>query len=53
VGRTFPYLRAVVIYNLRDKGADARNRENRYGIVRRDLRPKPAFRAFRREAAAG
>jgi hypothetical protein len=53
VGRAFPYLHAVVIYNLRDKGTDARNPENRYGIVRSDLRPKPAFRAFRREAKAG
>ena len=50
VARRFPYLRAIVIYNLRDKGADPRNREHRFGIVRRDLRPKPALGAFREAA---
>jgi hypothetical protein len=49
VGRTFPYLRAMVIYNLRDKGTSARSREDRFGLVRRDLSPKPALRAFREE----
>jgi polysaccharide biosynthesis protein PslG len=47
VGRRFPYLRAMVIYNLRDKGTSARSREDRFGLVRRDLSPKPALRAFR------
>jgi hypothetical protein len=47
IGRTFPYLRAMVIYNLRDKGTSTRNREDRFGIVRRDLSPKPALAAFR------
>src|SRR3954452_3740419 len=47
VGRRFPYLRALVIYNLRDKGTSRRNREDGFGLVRRDLSPKPALQAFR------
>jgi polysaccharide biosynthesis protein PslG len=50
VGRTFPYLRAMVIYNLRDKGTSSRSREDRFGLVRRNLSPKPALRAFREAA---
>lgn len=50
VGRRFPYLRSMVIYNLRDKGTSARDREARFGLVRRDLSPKPALRAFREAA---
>jgi hypothetical protein len=50
IGRQFPYLRAIVIYNLRDKGTGFRNREDRFGLVRRDLSPKPALRAFREAA---
>jgi hypothetical protein len=50
VGRSFPYLRSMVIYNLRDKGIGTRDREDRFGIVRRDLSPKPALRAFREAA---
>jgi hypothetical protein len=50
VARTFPYLRSMVIYNLRDKGTSTRDREDRFGIVRRDLSPKPALRAFREAA---
>ena len=50
VARRFPYLRSMVIYNLRDKGTGTRDREDRFGLVRRDLSPKPALRAFREEA---
>jgi hypothetical protein len=49
--RRFPYLRAIVIYNLRDKGDSRADIENGYGLVNRDLRAKPALHAFR--AAAG
>ena len=44
---------ATVADRLIGEGANARDPENRYGIVRQDLRPKPAFGAFRREATAG
>lgn len=50
VGRGFPYLRAMLIYNLRDKGTSVRSREDRFGLVRRNLSPKPALGAFREEA---
>ncbi|MEA2443577.1 MAG: hypothetical protein QOJ12_869 [Thermoleophilales bacterium] len=51
VARAFPYLRAMVIYNLRDKGTNLANIEDGYGIVHRDLSPKPAYREFKRAAA--
>jgi polysaccharide biosynthesis protein PslG len=50
VALRFPYLRSMVIYNLRDKGTGTRDREDRFGLVRRDLSPKPALSAFREEA---
>ena len=49
--RRFPFVRALVIYNLRDKGTDPANGEDGFGLVRRDLSPKPAFEAFRVAAA--
>jgi hypothetical protein len=51
VARGFPYVRAMVIYNLRDKGSDPADIEQGYGIVRRDLSPKPAYDAFKRAVA--
>ena len=50
VARQFPYVRAMVIYNLRDKGTDRTDVEQGYGLVRRNLRPKPSLGAFRRAA---
>lgn len=51
VARRFPYVRAMVIYNLRDKGTNRDDIEQGYGLVRRDLSPKPALRSFKRVAA--
>ena len=50
--RRFPYVRAMVIYNLRDKGDSRVDVENGFGIVTRNLRAKPALHAFRRAAGA-
>jgi hypothetical protein len=47
IARRFPYLHAMVIYNLRDNGRSTRDREHRFGLVRRDLSPKPSLSAFR------
>jgi hypothetical protein len=52
VARRFPYLRAIVIYNLRDKGDHRVDIENGYGLVSRSLRAKPALHAFRDAAGA-
>ena len=52
VSRGFPYVRAMVIYNLRDKGDSRDDVENGFGLVTRNLRAKPALDAFRRAAGA-
>jgi polysaccharide biosynthesis protein PslG len=51
LARRLPYLRAMVIYSLRDNGTDPTDPEDRFGLVRFDLRPKPALAAFRAAAA--
>jgi hypothetical protein len=38
-------------YTLRDKGTNATNREDNFGLVRRDWSRKPAYDAFRRVVA--
>lgn len=47
-----PYVRAVVLYNLRDKGTDRGDFESNYGLLYRDFRPKPGFTGFRQGVAA-
>ncbi|HWG94905.1 MAG TPA: cellulase family glycosylhydrolase, partial [Mycobacteriales bacterium] len=51
----FPWVRAVLVYGLRDKGRDATYTEDNFGLIDRDNRPKPAWdaaaRAFRALAA--
>jgi polysaccharide biosynthesis protein PslG len=51
VARTIPYLRALVIYSLRDSGLDRRDREQNFGLIRLGLSPKPGLSAFRRAAS--
>jgi hypothetical protein len=48
--RQFPYLRAIVVYNLRDKGDPRFDVENGFGLVNSRLRAKPSLHAFRRAA---
>jgi hypothetical protein len=50
VARTLPYLRALVVYSLRDSGLDRRDREQNFGLVRLGLSAKPGLTAFRRAA---
>lgn len=52
VARDVPGLRALVIYNLRDKGTDPEDVEHGFGLLRRDFSPKPAFGAFREAVGA-
>jgi hypothetical protein len=44
--RELPWVRAAVLYELRDEGTDRGDREDNWGILRRDYSPKPAFAAL-------
>lgn len=52
IARDWPYVKAVVSYNLRNKGTDPADRESQFGLLHRDFTPKPGYAAFR-EALAG
>jgi hypothetical protein len=51
LSRKMPWLKALFIYNLRDKGTDRQDVEQGFGLVRQDFSPKPAFEAFRTAVA--
>ncbi len=42
-----PYVKAGIVYNLRDKGTDPVGIEPNYGLVKRDYTPKPAYNALK------
>lgn len=42
-----PYVKAVIAYNLRNKGSDPADREAQFGLLNRDFTPKPAYGALR------
>ena len=42
----WPWVRAFLAYNLRDKGTDRTYTEDNFGLVRRDYTPKPALAAL-------
>ncbi len=43
-----PYVKAVIAYNLRNKGTDPADAEAQFGLLERDFRPKPAYRSLTR-----
>ncbi len=43
----FPWVKALILYNLRDKGTDRSYTEDNFGLVTRDYTPKPALAAVR------
>jgi hypothetical protein len=51
LARQMPWLKAMFIYNLRDKGNDPDDVEQGFGLVRQDFSPKPAYEAFRAAVA--
>ena len=51
LSREMPWLRALFVYNLRDKGTDPDDVESGFGLVRRDFSEKPAFQSFRAAVA--
>ena len=51
VARMIPGLRALIIYNLRDKGTNPNAIEDGFGLIRHNFSPKPSFGAFQRAVA--
>ena len=47
----WPYVKALLTYNLRNKGTDPASFEDQMGLVWRDFSPKPAYDALRTELA--
>jgi hypothetical protein len=41
-----PHLKGIFLYDFQDDGSDPLRREHRFGLVRQDLSPKPAYVAF-------
>lgn len=44
--KAIPAVKGISVHCLVDAGDDPSNREHRFGLVRRDLSPKPAFSAI-------
>jgi polysaccharide biosynthesis protein PslG len=53
IARDWPYVKAVVTYNLRNKGTDPADRESQFGLLHRDFTPKPGYAAFRDALTGG
>jgi len=51
VSRSLPFVRGVWWYDLVDDGSNPFNREDRFGLLRSDLKPKPAYTAFKAAVA--
>lgn len=49
IAREWPFVKAVITYNLRNKGTNPDSFEDQMGLLRRDLTPKPAYDALRAE----
>lgn len=41
------YVKAMLVYNLRNKGTDATDRESQFGMLRRDFSAEPGWAGFR------
>ena len=52
IARKWGYVKAAIVYNLRNKGTDPADREDQFGILNRDFSPKPAWAAFKEAMAA-
>jgi len=53
IAREWSYVKAMVVYNLRDKSSNPGSREGQFGLVRRDFTPKPAYAALAGALGAG
>jgi polysaccharide biosynthesis protein PslG len=45
------YVKAALVYNLRNKGTDPAGREDQFGMLNRDFSAKPAWAAFQQAMA--
>lgn len=52
IARRWDFVKAALVYNLRNKGSDPSGREDQFGMLHRDFSPKPAWNAFREAMAA-
>lgn len=52
IARRWSYVKAALVYNLRNKGSKPSGLEDQFGMLRRDFSPKPAWAAYR-EAMGG
>jgi hypothetical protein len=52
IARRWDYVKAALVYNLRNKGSNPSGREDQFGMLNRDFSPKPAWGAFREAMAA-
>lgn len=47
IARRWSFVKAALVYNLRNKGSDPSGREDQFGMVHRNFAAKPAWHAFR------
>lgn len=52
IARRWDYVKAAIVYNLRNKGTNPVDREDQFGILNRDFSPKPAWSSFKEAMAA-
>jgi len=51
IARRWSYVKAALVYNLRNKGVRPSGLEDQFGMLRRDFSPKPAWNAYRQAMA--
>ncbi len=51
IARKWSYVKAALVYNLRNKGDDPSGREDQFGMLRSDFTPKPAWNSYREAMA--
>ena len=52
IARRWDYVKAAILYNLRNKGTNPVDREDQFGILHRDFTPKPAWDRFKEAMAS-
>ena len=52
IARRWSFVKAALVYNLRNKGDDPQGREDQFGMVHTNFAPKPAWHAFREAMVA-
>ena len=47
IASQWSYVKAALVYNLRNKGNDPSGREDQFGLLNRDFSPKPGWAGFK------